>query len=68
MMVIDEPARCSPRRASLRDVIYAMLTERQRKTFEENLELDLSYALPGHARFRMNIYQQRDARSVRRSG
>jgi twitching motility protein PilT len=59
MMVIeDQPVLTHEK---LRDVIYAMLTERQRKTFEENLELDLSYALPGHARFRMNIYQQRES-------
>ena len=45
----------------LRDALYAMLTERQRKVFEENLELDLAYALPGHARFRVNIFQQRES-------
>ncbi|HUR74281.1 MAG TPA: type IV pilus twitching motility protein PilT [Sporichthya sp.] len=45
----------------LRELLYGILTERQRKTFEENLELDLAYALPGHARFRMNIFQQRES-------
>ena len=45
----------------LRELIYGILTERQRKVFEENLELDLAYALPGHARFRMNIFQQRES-------
>ncbi len=46
---------------TLRELIYGILTERQRKVFEENLELDLAYALPGHARFRMNIFQQRES-------
>ncbi|MDQ1538844.1 MAG: twitching motility protein PilT, partial [Actinomycetota bacterium] len=42
-------------------MLYAVLTQRQREKFEENLELDFSYAVPGHARFRVNVYQQRDA-------
>ena len=45
----------------LQEVIYSMLTQRQREQFEENLELDISYSLPGKARFRVNIFQQRDA-------
>ncbi|MGQ0631816.1 MAG: type IV pilus twitching motility protein PilT [Sporichthyaceae bacterium] len=45
----------------LRELLYGILTERQRKVFEENLELDLAYQLPGHARFRMNIFQQRES-------
>ncbi|MHB1614899.1 MAG: type IV pilus twitching motility protein PilT [Actinomycetes bacterium] len=42
-------------------VLYAMLTQRQREKFEEELELDLAYSVPGRARFRVNIYRQRDA-------
>ncbi|MDQ3954819.1 MAG: PilT/PilU family type 4a pilus ATPase, partial [Actinomycetota bacterium] len=45
----------------LQDLIYSMLTQRQREIFEEELELDISYALPGKARFRVNVFQQRDA-------
>jgi twitching motility protein PilT len=45
----------------LQEMIYSMLTQKQREIFEENLELDLSYALPGKARFRVNVFQQRDA-------
>jgi twitching motility protein PilT len=45
----------------LQRVIYAMLTQRQREKFEENLELDLAYSVPGRARFRVNVYRQRDA-------
>ena len=41
-------------------VIYAMLTQKQREKFEENLELDFAYSRPGRARFRVNVYRQRD--------
>ncbi|MDQ1727768.1 MAG: twitching motility protein PilT [Frankiaceae bacterium] len=42
-------------------MIYAILTQKQREKFEENLELDFAYAVPGKARFRVNVYKQRDA-------
>lgn len=41
-------------------VLYAMMTQIQREHFEEDLELDLSYSLPGLARFRVNVYRQRE--------
>jgi twitching motility protein PilT len=45
----------------LQRMLYAIITQRQREKFEENLELDFAYALPGRARFRTNMYRQRDA-------
>jgi twitching motility protein PilT len=45
----------------LQEIVYSMLTQKQRERFEEDLELDISYSLPGRARFRVNVYQQRDA-------
>jgi twitching motility protein PilT len=45
----------------LRRSIYAILTQRQRERLEQELELDLSYSLPGKARFRVNVYFQRDS-------
>jgi twitching motility protein PilT len=42
-------------------MLYALLTQKQRERFEETLELDLAYAVPGRARFRVNVYRQRDA-------
>jgi twitching motility protein PilT len=45
----------------LQEIVYSMLTQKQREMFEENLELDVSYSLPGKARFRVNVFQQRDA-------
>ncbi|MEX0875178.1 MAG: PilT/PilU family type 4a pilus ATPase [Actinomycetota bacterium] len=48
-------------REILQRVIYGMLSQKQREKFEEDLELDLSYSLPGKARFRVNCYIQRGA-------
>jgi twitching motility protein PilT len=45
----------------LQELMYAFLNQKQRETFEENLELDVSYSLPGKARFRVNVFRQRDA-------
>jgi twitching motility protein PilT len=42
----------------VQDAVYALLTERQKQRFEEVKELDFAYALPGAARFRVNIFQQ----------
>jgi twitching motility protein PilT len=42
-------------------IIYSMLTQKQREVFEDRLELDLSYSLPGRGRFRVNVFQQRDS-------
>ena len=43
----------------VRQVLYGVMTEHQRKVFEEKLELDFAYSVPGHARFRVNVFQQR---------
>ncbi len=46
---------------SLRSALYSILKQRQRERFEEDLELDFSYSVHGVARFRVNIYQQRES-------
>ncbi len=45
----------------IQTLMYAILTQRQREKFEAELELDFAYALPGHARFRVNLYRQRES-------
>jgi twitching motility protein PilT len=45
----------------VRRMVYAILTQRQRERLEQDLELDMSYSLPGRGRFRVNVYFQRDA-------
>ena len=42
-------------------MVYAVLTQKQREKFEEDLELDFAYALPGQSRFRVNVYRQRES-------
>jgi len=42
-----------------RDTVFSILTQRQRKIFEDELELDISYSLLKKARFRVNVYLQR---------
>ena len=41
--------------------LYSVLTQRQREKFEADLELDFAYAVRGKARFRVNMYFQRDS-------
>ena len=45
----------------LQGMIYAILPQKMRERFEQELELDMSYSLPGRARFRVNVYYQRDS-------
>ncbi len=40
---------------------YAVLTDAQKKRFEETLELDFSFGIRGVARFRCNMFNQRGA-------
>ncbi|MFH1277445.1 MAG: type IV pilus twitching motility protein PilT [Candidatus Eisenbacteria bacterium] len=43
---------------------YSILTEDQRKRFENERELDLSFGIRGVSRFRANVYMQRGSVSV----
>jgi twitching motility protein PilT len=45
----------------VRAMVYSILTQRQRERLEAELELDCAHALPGRARFRLNVYFQRDS-------
>ncbi len=54
----DEPV-LSP--ARVREMVYSILTARQRERFEETHELDTSHAMPGRVRFRVNVFVQRNA-------
>lgn len=42
-------------------LIFSMLNNSQRKTLEQNWELDCSYGVKGLARFRVNVYKERGA-------
>ncbi|WP_319783272.1 type IV pilus twitching motility protein PilT [Oceanisphaera sp. IT1-181] len=39
-------------------LVYEIMNDRQRQEFEDNLEVDFSFELPGLARFRVNAYHQ----------
>jgi twitching motility protein PilT len=49
-------------------MVYDIMTDGQRKNYEENLECDFSFAVPNLARFRVNAYvQQRGAAAAFRT-
>jgi len=41
------------------EMAYAIMSERQKKSFDENFETDLAYGVPGLGRFRVSVYSQR---------
>jgi twitching motility protein PilT len=47
-----------------RDTVYSLLNDDQRKRFESRKQLDLAYAVPGVARFRVNTFFQRGSISA----
>ena len=47
--------------SEIRRMIFAILTQKQRERFENDLELDTSHSVPGLGRFRVNVFLQRDA-------
>ncbi len=44
-----------------KELVYSLLTDKQKKTFEEKFELDFSFGLKDIGRFRGNVYMQRGA-------
>ena len=47
--------------AETKQLVYSVLTDMQKKRFEESNELDFSFGLKGLARFRCNVFMQRGA-------
>ena len=47
--------------ADTKHLVYSVLTDTQKKRFEETLELDFSFGIRGLARFRCNVFNQRGA-------
>jgi len=47
--------------AETKGLAYSVLTDVQKKRFEETLELDFSFGIRGLARFRCNVFNQRGA-------
>jgi twitching motility protein PilT len=44
-----------------KELVYSLLSDKQKKMFEEKLELDFSFGLKDIGRFRGNVYMQRGA-------
>ena len=56
------PVKIDPLSAADTEALcYSVLTEEQKRVFEENKELDLSFSVKGVARFRANIFRQKTA-------
>ena len=47
--------------ADTKQLVYSVMTDAQKKRFEETLELDFSFGIRGIARFRCNVFNQRGA-------
>ena len=47
--------------ADTKQLAYSVLTDSQKKRFEETNELDFSFGIKGLARFRCNVFNQRGA-------
>jgi len=45
----------------IRELLYAVINQKQRERFENELELDTSHSIPGVGRFRVNVLVQRDS-------
>jgi len=55
---LDHPALNA---AETKQLAYSVLTDAQKKRFEETQELDLAFGIRGLARFRCNVFNQRGA-------
>lgn len=55
MRKVDVPAMSNKQ---VHDLLYDIMSDSQRKIFEEKLETDFSFAIPDLARFRVNVYNQ----------
>ena len=57
LRAMKDAPRLSPEMT--KEIAYALMGERQKARFQETNEVDLSYAMPGLGRFRVNIFLQR---------
>ncbi|MBU4304646.1 MAG: type IV pilus twitching motility protein PilT [Candidatus Omnitrophica bacterium] len=57
LVILEELGKITPQMAKL--YAYEMLNSEQIKTFEQELDLDFSFGIPGVGRYRVNLHQQR---------
>lgn len=54
------PAKLPPLTSEdVRKLAYSTMTQKQIKEFEENMQIDFGYLVPGLARFRANVFMQK---------
>src|ERR1043166_6398071 len=58
LMPLAHPPLSAP---DTKNLTYSLLTEAQKKKFEEESELDFSFGIKGVSRFRGNLYLQKGA-------
>ena len=59
---------CRRDHTEVHDLVYDIMDDKQRKDYEEFLECDFSFEIPGLARFRVNAFnQQRGSGAVFRT-
>jgi twitching motility protein PilT len=56
---LEEFARLTP--DDTQRMLYRILSTEQQKIFETRRQIDISYSIPGLARFRVNVYFQRES-------
>jgi twitching motility protein PilT len=59
LLPVENVRPLSPRDTT--EMLFSILSEEQRKRFENELELDFAYSIPGVSRFRANVFQQRSS-------
>lgn len=59
---LKEAPRLSPEMTQ--EIAFSIMSERQRERFKEKNEADLSYAIQGMGRFRVNVFKQRGSVSL----
>jgi twitching motility protein PilT len=57
LLPLEEVAPLSP--DDVRELAYSIMSDAQRKRFEDEWELDMAYYIEGLARFRVNVFIQR---------
>lgn len=62
LRAFKEAPRLSPEMT--RDIAFALMNDRQKEKFKQTWEMDLSYAVSGMGRFRVNVFMQRGSATL----
>jgi len=49
---------------AIKEIAYVIMDQKQQQEFEDELEMNLAYSIPGVGRFRINIFKQRNEISI----